>query len=96
MKIIKRDGSEVPYDYRKIQDAIEAANAEVAEADRLSDTEVGFIVGRIEKRCADLGRSVSVEEIQDMVIDELDQAEDRKSTRLNSSHRCTSRMPSSA
>ena len=32
MKIIKRDGSEVPFDYRKIQNAIEAANAEVAEA----------------------------------------------------------------
>jgi ribonucleoside-triphosphate reductase len=71
LKIIKRDGSEVPYDYRKIQNAIEAANAEVAGEDRLSDTEVGFLVGRIEKRCADLGRSVSVEEIQDMVIDEI-------------------------
>lgn len=74
MKIIKRDGREVPYDYRKIKNAIEAANSEVAEGDRLSDTEVGFIVGRIEKRCADLGRSVSVEEIQDMVIDELEKS----------------------
>jgi anaerobic ribonucleoside-triphosphate reductase len=74
LKIIKRDGREVPYDYRKIKNAIEAANSEVAEGDRLSDTEVGFIVGRIEKRCADLGRSVSVEEIQDMVIDELEKS----------------------
>ena len=49
MKIIKRDGREVPYDYEKIKNAIEAANAEVAEEDRLSDTMVGFIVGRIEK-----------------------------------------------
>ena len=30
MKIIKRDGREVPYDYTKIQKAIEAANAESA------------------------------------------------------------------
>ena len=75
MKIIKRDGSEVPYDYRKIENAITAANGEVAEEDRLSDTEVGFIVGRIEKRCDELGRSVGVEEIQDMIIDELDQSE---------------------
>jgi anaerobic ribonucleoside-triphosphate reductase len=74
LKIIKRDGREVPYDYTKIKKAIEAANGEVAEGDRLSDTEVGFIVGRIEKRCADLGRSVSVEEIQDMVIDELEKS----------------------
>lgn len=44
VKIIKRDGREVPYDYRKIKNAIEAANAEVAEADRLSDMEAGFII----------------------------------------------------
>jgi anaerobic ribonucleoside-triphosphate reductase len=75
LKIIKRDGREVPYDYTKIKKAIEAANGEVAEEDRLTDTEVGFIVGRIEKRCADLGRSVGVEEIQDMVIDELEKSE---------------------
>ena len=87
MKIIKRDGSEVPYDYRKIKNAIEAANAEVAEADRLSDTEVGFIVGRIEKRCDGLGRSVSVEEIQDMVIDELDQSEHYRLARHYSDYR---------
>ena len=87
MKIIKRDGSEVLFNYKKIKDAIEAANAEVAEADRLSDTEVGFIVGRIEKRCADLGRSVSVEEIQDMVIDELDQSEHYRLARHYSDYR---------
>ena len=75
MKTIKRDGREVPYDYTKIKKAIEAANGEVAEEDRLTDTEVGFIVGRIEKRCADLGRSVGVEEIQDIVIDELEKSE---------------------
>lgn len=75
MKIIKRDGREVPYDYTKIKKAIEAANGEVAEEDRLTDTEVGFIVGRIEKRCVDLSRSVGVEEIQDMVIDELQKSE---------------------
>lgn len=75
MKIIKRDGREVPYDYTKIKNAIEAANGEVAEEDRLTDTEVGFIVGRIEKHCADLSRSVGVEEIQDMVIDELEKSE---------------------
>ena len=72
MKIIKRDGREVPYDYRKIKSAIEAANSEVAEENRLSDTEVGFIVGGIQQRCEALGRSVGVEEIQDMVIDELE------------------------
>lgn len=92
MKIIKRDGREVPYDYRKIKKAIDAANAEVAEADRLSDTEVGFIVGRIEKRCAALGRSVGVEEIQDMVIDELDQSEHYRLARHYSDYRLRHEM----
>ena len=71
MKVIKRDGREVPFDYTKIKRAIEAANAEVEEADRLSDTMVGFVVGRVEKRCGALNRAVSVEEIQDMIEDEL-------------------------
>lgn len=75
MKIIKRDGSEVPYDYRKIIRAIDAANQDVAVEDRISDTQKKNIASRVEKRCEALGRSVSVEEIQDMVIDELDQAE---------------------
>ena len=75
MKVIKRDGREVPFDYTKIKQAIEAANAEVAEADRLSDMMVGFVVGRVEKQCEALGRAVSVEEIHDMIEDELLAAE---------------------
>jgi anaerobic ribonucleoside-triphosphate reductase len=87
LKVIKRDGSEVPFDNRKIKNAIEAANAEVAETDRLSDREVGFIVGRIEKYCDVLGRSVSVEEIQDIVIDELDRSEHYRLARHYSDYR---------
>ncbi len=87
MKIIKRDGSEVPFDYRKIVRAIEAANDAVAEEDRINDMQKEFIVGRIERRCDELGRSVSVEEIQDMVIDELDQVEAHKLARHYSDYR---------
>ena len=87
MKIIKRNGTEVPYDYRKIKQAIEAANGEVAEADRISETLVGIIVGRIERRIKELGRSVGVEEIQDMVIDELDKAEAHRLARHYSDYR---------
>ena len=87
MKIIKRDGREVPFDYRKIRNAIEAANAEVAESDRLSRTEVGFIVGRIEKACAALGRAVHVEEIQDMIIDELERHDHYRLARHYSEYR---------
>ena len=87
MKIIKRDGSEVPYDYRKIYRAIEAANDDVADEDRLRDTKIDCIVGNIERRCEALGRSVGVEEIQDMVIDELDRAEAHRLARHYSDYR---------
>ena len=87
MKIIKRDGSEVPYDYRKIIRAIDAANQDVAVEDRISDTQKKIIASRVEKRCEALGRSVSVEEIQDMVIDELDQAEAHRLARHYSDYR---------
>ena len=87
MKIIKRDGSEVPYDYRKIIRAIDAANQDVAVEDRISDTQKENIASRIEKRCEALSRSVSVEEIQDMVIDELDQAEAHRLARHYSDYR---------
>ena len=87
MKVIKRNGTEVPFDYTKIKNAIEAANACVAEKDRLSDTMVGFIVGNVEKRCDALGRAVSVEEIQDMIVDELDQSEHYRLARHYSDYR---------
>ena len=87
MKVIKRNGTEVPFDYTKIKSAIEAANACVAEKDRLSGTMVGFIVGNMEKRCDALGRAVSVEEIQDMIVDELDQSEHYKLARQYSDYR---------
>ena len=87
MKIIKRDGREVPYDYRKIQRAIEAANDEVADDDKISDTVIGFIVGRVERSAEALGRAVNVEEIQDIVIDELDKAEAHRLARHYSDYR---------
>ena len=71
MKIIKRDGREAPFDREKIRRAIDAANADMPEADRLQETTVGFIAGRIERQCEGLGRAVNVEEVQDMIEDEL-------------------------
>ena len=71
MRVIKRDGREVPYNFSKIINAVEAANGEVAPADQLSEMEIGYITGRIEQRISALNRPVHVEEIQDMVVDEL-------------------------
>lgn len=85
MKIIKRNGCEVPYDCEKIRAAITAANNEVD--DKISDTVIGFVVGNVEKRCEALARPVHVEEVQDMVLDELDKAEAYKLARHYSEYR---------
>jgi len=74
LKVIKRDGREVPFDRGKIFAAIRSANADVAEADRISEHELKHTVGNIETKCRQLGRAVSVEEIQDMVLEDLAKA----------------------
>ena len=64
MKVIKRDGTSVDYDRSKIVTAIEKANAEVAEEDRLSRTDIDAIIDGIEA----LKRPrILVEDIQDLV-----------------------------
>ena len=70
MKIIKRDGREVLFDRNKIEAALAAASADVPE-DRLSRVEIEQTAGKVEKKCEELKRSVTVEEVQDMVIDAL-------------------------
>ena len=50
MKVIKRDGTIVDYDRSKIVTAIEKANAEVPQEDRLSRDRIDAIIDRIEGR----------------------------------------------
>ena len=71
MKIIKRDGREAPFDRGKICRAIDAANADMPEADRLPGATVSPIAADIERQCESLGRAVHVEEVQDMIEDAL-------------------------
>lgn len=71
MKIIKRSGSEVTFDLQKIVHAIKAANTEVKAADRLTERQVVYAAQNVEDKCSAAGHTVSVEEIQDMVEDEL-------------------------
>ena len=70
MKIIKRDGREVPFDRTKIEAALAASSADVPE-DALSRVELEQMAASVENRCAAMERAVGVEEIQDMVISEL-------------------------
>ncbi|MDY2776818.1 MAG: anaerobic ribonucleoside-triphosphate reductase, partial [Collinsella sp.] len=71
MKIIKRSGVEVSFDLEKIINAIKAANAEVAEKDRLTDRQVIYAAQNVADECVAAGHTVSVEEIQDMVEDQI-------------------------
>ncbi len=67
MKIIKRNGSEMPFDITKIIAAITKANGVVEEAERMTPVQIRRIAESVELQCEKLGRSPSVEEIQDMV-----------------------------
>ena len=71
MKIIKRNGSEVPFDINKISAAIAKANAEVAESDRLTERQIMYASANVADACEAAGHTVSVEEIQDLVEDEI-------------------------
>ena len=71
MKIIKRNGSEVTFDTTKIVNAIQGANHEVPEEDRLTDREVKFAALNVQDECEAAGHTVTVEEVQDLVEDQL-------------------------
>lgn len=71
MKIIKRNGSEVEFNLHKIINAISAANKEVTEDERLTEREITFASLNVEDLCKNAGHTVTVEEIQDMVEDQI-------------------------
>ena len=67
MKIIKRNGTEADFDIRKINTAVTKANAAADEKVRLTPLQIQRISDRVEVACEEMGRSPSVEEIQDLV-----------------------------
>ena len=71
MKIIKRNGTEVPFDITKIIVAVSKANQSVDEQLRLSREQITQIAAAVTDRCQHLNRAVSVEEVQDMVENQL-------------------------
>ena len=71
MKIIKRNGSEAVFNLAKISNAIDAANEEVPEDARLTARQIQYASLNVEDACKMAGHTVSVEEIQDMVEDEI-------------------------
>jgi len=71
MKIIKRNGQEVVFDRDKIVHAVCRANEEMDDFAKISHDKIVRLAADVEKECNHMGRSVSVEEIQDMVEDRL-------------------------
>jgi len=67
MRVTKRNGREVNFDISKIENAIRKANNEVPVEKRLSEVQIQAIATNVAKQCEGLGRSVAVDEIQDMV-----------------------------
>lgn len=71
MKIIKRSGVEVDFDASKIDSAVSKANREVAENARLTGEQIKEISKYIEDLCENIGRTLNVEEIQDLVENKI-------------------------
>ncbi len=71
VKIIKRNGTEVPFDITKIIVAVSKANQSVDEKLQLSREQITQIAAAVTDRCQQLNRAVSVEEVQDMVENQL-------------------------
>ncbi|MCR5716275.1 MAG: anaerobic ribonucleoside-triphosphate reductase [Lachnospiraceae bacterium] len=71
MKIIKRSGQEVSFDISKIIAAVRKANESVIEAERMTDRQIDVIADNMVRNCEKIKRSLSVEEIQDLVENEI-------------------------
>jgi len=67
MKIIKRNGAEVVFDITKIKNAVTKANEAVEENVRMTPLQIERIAESVRISCEEMGRSPSVEEIQDLV-----------------------------
>ena len=71
MKIIKRNGAEVPFDITKIITAVTKASDSVGGQSRLTREQITQIAAAVTDQCQALNRAVSVEEVQDLVENQL-------------------------
>ena len=71
MKIIKRSGAEVTFDPQKIVVAVTKANESVVPSARMTPIQIKRIAEDVEMAAQNINRSLSVEEIQDMVENQI-------------------------
>lgn len=71
MKIIKRNGSEAVFDISKIMMAVSKANEVVQANQQLSQEQIDAIADQVEQVCSTRPHTMSVEEIQDLVENQI-------------------------
>lgn len=71
MKIMKRNGSEAAFDREKIAAAVTKANLATDQPPELSGGQVAQLALSVEQTAAQMGRTLSVEEIQELVETEI-------------------------
>lgn len=69
MNVIKRNGSEVPFDPNRIVVAVTKANESIPdESKRLSELQIRVVAEQVERQLGQMTHAPHVEEIQDLVI----------------------------
>ena len=71
MKIIKRSGIEVEFDLQKIIDAVNKANDSVPDAQKMTREQIMVISSNVMRIVEGIGRTLNVEEIQDLVENQI-------------------------
>ncbi len=71
MKIIKRNGSEVVFDPEKIIVAVTKANNSVVPSARMTELQIRRIAEDVQIAALHVNRTLSVEEVQDLVEDQI-------------------------
>ena len=71
MRIIKRNGAEAEFDIEKIVSAVTRANDAVEDPYKLTAMQIRRIADAVTMCCEEMGRTPSVEEIQDLVEDQI-------------------------
>ncbi|MCD7982462.1 MAG: anaerobic ribonucleoside-triphosphate reductase [Clostridiales bacterium] len=71
MKIIKRSGTEAPFDLEKITAAVVKANDSVSDVEKMTPEQIAVISANMRTICEGMNRALSVEEIQDFVENQI-------------------------
>lgn len=71
MKIIKRSGTEDIFHVEKIMAAVIKANESVVDSEQLTKEQIQLIGENVKRTCESMNRSLTVEEIQDLVENQI-------------------------